>query len=487
MRLDHTHAPLAEAVRAYRDEEMIPFTTPGHKRGRGIPPQTAALLGRDAFLNDIPVASGVDDTHMTRDVLGDAERLAADAYGAERSFFLLNGSSVGNQAAILSVAGPGDEVVVARNFHKSMLTALILSGARPVYLRPPHDADLEVAHGVTPHDLAATLDAHPRAKAALVVSPSYFGAAADVRTLAAVCHARGIPLIVDEAWGPHFPFHPDLPPAAMACGADAAVASIHKVLTGFTQSSILNLQGPRVDAARVAAWLGLLQTTSPSAFILASIDACRRQMALHGQELLARTLALGQGARAAIEATPGLHALGEEVLGRPGAAALDGTKLVVDVRGTGLSGYEVDTLLRERHHITVEMSDHRRVVALLSIADDAESVGRLVAALRAIAAAAPGQPAAGLPARVDPAALGAESVLTPREAFFAPARPVPLAEASSHIAVEVVTPYPPGIPLLAPGERITAPIVAYLQAGLVDGMHVTGAADPTLATLRVVR
>ena len=486
MRLDHTRAPLAEAVRAYRDDAITPFTTPGHKRGRGIPPETATLLGHEAFLNDIPVASGVDDTHMTRDVLGAAERLAADAYGAERSFFLLNGSSVGNQAAILATVGPGDEVVVARNFHKSMLTALILSGARPIYIHPRHDAALEVAHGIVAGDLTATLDAHPRARAALMVSPSYFGVSADVRALAAACHTRGIPLIVDEAWGPHFPFHPGLPPAAMACGADAGVASIHKVLTGFTQSSILNLQGPRIDAARVAAWLGLLQTTSPSAFILASIDACRRQMALHGQALLSQALALGRQARAALAATPGLHALGEEVLGRPGAAALDGTKLVVDVQGTGLSGYEVDTLLRERYHITVEMSDHRRVVALLSIADDEASVGRLVTALREIAVVGE-RPVAPTTPMVSPADLLTESVLTPREAFFAPSRAVPLALGSGEIAVEVVTPYPPGIPLLAPGERVTAPIVAYLQAGLAAGMHVTGAADPTLATLRVAR
>ena len=486
MPLDQTQAPLAEAVRAYRDDEMTPFTTPGHKRGRGIAAETAQWLGHAAFTNDVPVASGVDDTHTTRDVLGAAERLAADAFGAERSFFLLNGSSIGNQAAVLAVAAPGDEIVVTRTFHKSMLAALILSGARPVYVRPRPDPALEVAHGLEASDLAATLDRHPRARAVLIVSPSYYGVAADVHALTAVCHERDIPLIVDEAWAPHFAFHPDLPPSAMACGADAGVASIHKVLTGFTQSSILNVQGPRVDPARVAAWLGLLQTTSPSAFILASIDACRRQMALHGRALLSRTLALGAWARGEINGLPGLQTMGTEVIGRPGAAALDGTKLVIDVRGAGLSGYTADAWLRERHHITVEMSDHRRVVALLSIADDERSVGRLIAALRELVTSAPRDEAAphAMPGLV--AGLDTESVHTPRDAFFAPARAVPLDAAAGHVAAEVVTPYPPGIPLLAPGERITAPIVAYLRAGLAAGMHITGAADPILATLRVV-
>lgn len=487
MQLDHTRAPLAEAVRAYRDEGMVPFTTPGHKRGRGIASETAHDLGAEAFRNDIPVASGVDDTHTTRDVLGQAERLAADAFGARRSFFLLNGSSIGNQVALLATAGPGDEVLVARNVHKSIMAALILSGARPVYVRPRYDPDLEVAHGLDPADLSAALDAHPGARAAIVVSPTYFGVASDLPALADLCHAHDLPLLVDEAWAPHFAFHPDLPPSAMQAGADLGVASIHKLLTGFTQSAILNVQGERVDAALVARWLDLLQTTSPSAFILASIDACRRQMALHGRELLEYTLGLGDMARARLNALPGVSVLGREVLGRPGVAALDQTKLVIDVRNAGLSGYDADTWLRDYDHITVEMSDHRRVVALLSIADTEQSVGALLDALTRLARVAPHyQQAARVPAPRDLTALEAESALTPAEAFHAPARYVPLAQAAGEISADVVTPYPPGIPILAPGERVTRPIVEYLRAGLAAGLHVTGAADPTLATLRVV-
>lgn len=486
MEYDHSAAPLAEAVQAYRDAGTLPFTTPGHKRGKGVPAATAALLGAETFANDIPLASGVDDTHLSRDVLGQAERLAADAYGAARTFFLLNGSTLGNQAAILSVAGPGDEVIVARNFHKSMLSALILSGARPIYIYPQHDPAMEVAHAIRPADVAAMLAAHPRARALLLVSPSYFGVASDLAAIAALCHQRGVPLVVDEAWGPHFPFHPALPPSAMASGADAGVTSIHKVLTGLTQSSILNLQGNLIDPSRVASWLGLLQTTSPSALILASIDACRRQMVLHGRELLSGTLALGARAREALNATPGLSVLGAELVGQYGVAAVDSTKLVVDVRGSGASGYAVDVWLRQRHGITVEMSDHRRVVALLSVADDEQSAGRLIEALQQFAASAPGDSGTPPVAAVEVATLRTESAMTPREAFFAPAQAVPLDEAIGRVAAEVVTPYPPGIPLLAPGELVTRPIVEYLHAGRSAGMHVSGVADQSLGTLRVV-
>lgn len=491
MPLDHTRAPLAEAVRAYRLEGTIPFTTPGHKRGRGLAAATAHDLGDDSFLNDIPVASGVDDTHTTRDVLGQAERLAADAFGARRSYFLLNGSSLGNQAALLATVQPGDEVVVARNVHKSIMAALILSGARPIYMRPCYDPDLEVAHGPDPADLAAALDAHPRARAVVVVSPTYYGVAGDVPALAALAHERGVPLLADEAWAPHFAFHPDLPPSAMQAGADLGVASIHKILTGFTQSAILNLQGQRIDAALVARWLDLLQTTSPSAFILASIDACRRQMALYGHDLLARTLALGDMARAWLNELPGVSVLGNEVVGRPGAAAIDRTKLVIDVRGAGWSGYDADGWLRERHHITVEMSDHRRIVALLSLADTEQSVGALLDALTELATTAHRQESA--PFAVPRDIMGVdmhmdvESALTPAEAFHAPARHVSLKQATGEISADVVTPYPPGIPLLAPGERITRPIVEYLRAGRAAGLRVTGATDTTLATLRVVQ
>ena len=486
--LDQTRAPLVEAIHAYREDDILPFTVPGHKQGRGVATDGEASLDRQAFRDDIPLAGGADDLQMTRDILARAERLAADAFGAHHSFFGVGGSSLSNQIALLSVAGPGDEIVVTRNAHKSTHAAVILSGARPIYVHPRYDAALEVAHGVTAADLAATLDAHPHARAAVVVSPTYYGVAADLPALAAVCHARGIPLIVDEAWGAHCPFHPALPPAAMAAGADIGVTSIHKVLTGFSQSSILNLRCDRVPYARVAQWAGLLRTTSPSALILASIDSCRRDMALHGRARLARVMALSAGARATIATLPGLRVLGPEVVGRPGADAFDVTKLVIDVEETGLSGYAVDAWLRDRWRIAVELSDHRRILALLTIADDANSVGRLLLALSHLSsvAVAPCARGACVARPVDPSTLASETVMTPQAAVNAPSRHRLLADAVGSISAEMLTPYPPGIPIIAPGERITRPVLDYLRAGLAAGMYVTGAADPSLATIRAV-
>lgn len=486
LRLDHRQAPLVDGIREYREQDIVPFTTPGHKRGTGIGPETVAALGWDVFHNDISVGAGVDDTHFTRDLVGQAERLAADAWGAGRSFFLVNGSSIGNHVGILSLVGPGDKIVVARNVHKSILSALILSGSRPVYVRPPYDPEFEVAHGMAAEDLEDTLRAHPDAAAVVVVSPTYFGVASDLPRLAEICHRHGVPLHVDEAWAPHFPFHPALPVAAMQAGADSSVTSIHKLLAGFTQAALLNVQGDRVDPADSSRWLSLLQTTSPSALILASIDASRRQMVQEGEALLTRTIALGAMARERIRALPGLKPMGEEVLSCPGVAGFDLTKLVIDVRETGMTGYDIEAWLRARHRIAVEMSDHRRIVALLSLADTEESVNRLLDALALIPHELRPEHARPFAAPYDPAALEAESVLTPTEAYHAYARFVPLAEAAGEITADVLTPYPPGIPLVAPGERFTPSIVEYLRAGLAAGIHVRGASDSSMATVRVV-
>jgi arginine/lysine/ornithine decarboxylase len=466
---------------------MVPFSTPGHKRGSGIAPEAVRALGFEAFLNDIPLGGGIDDSRLTFDVLGKAERLAADAFDADRTFFLLNGSSIGNQVGILSLVKPGDEIVLARNVHKSILTALILSGAQPIYVKPRYDPEFEVAHGLVAEDLAETLDAHAGAKAVVIVSPTYFGVASDLPRIAEICHARGLPLHVDEAWAPHFPFHPDLPPSAMQAGVDSAVTSIHKLLTGFTQSAILNIQGNLVDSNETARWLSLLQTTSPSGLIHASIDACRRQMVQEGKTLLDRTIALGTEGRERINSIPGFKTMGLEVLQRPGVTGFDLTKLVIDVSGTGLTGYVVEEWLRAKRRITLEMSDHRRIVALLSIADTEASVGHLVGALAEVTCEVQASEARRFAAPHDITGLDTESVITPAEAFRSPVRHVALADAVGKIAADVITPYPPGIPVLAPGERITRPIVEYLQAGLKVGMHVAGPSDPTLATVRVVR
>ncbi|HEU0115745.1 MAG TPA: aminotransferase class I/II-fold pyridoxal phosphate-dependent enzyme, partial [Thermomicrobiales bacterium] len=291
---DQRRAPLLEGIRRYHDLDIVPFSTPGHKLGAGLDPELRDRFGETLFRNDIPLGGGVDDTHFRGETLRAAERLAAAAWGADRTFFLVNGSSAGNHAYLLAAIRPGDTVIVGRDMHKSLLVALILTGAKPVYVAPRLHPELNVGLGVAPDDIAAALDAHPEARLVALVSPSYCGVASDLAGIAAVAHARGVPVYVDEAWGPHFHFHPALPPSAMASGIDGAVTSAHKMLGSLTQTALLNTQGPRVEADKVKTAVGMAVTTSPSVPLLASIDGARRQMALRGETLLGRAIALAE-------------------------------------------------------------------------------------------------------------------------------------------------------------------------------------------------
>ncbi|MGH2560940.1 MAG: aminotransferase class I/II-fold pyridoxal phosphate-dependent enzyme [Thermomicrobiales bacterium] len=482
--VDHWQAPLVEAMRRYQDAAILSFSTPGHKRGLGVDPEFRDLLGAAAFTSDMPLGGGVDDTHFHDDTLGQAELLAADAWGAERTFFLLNGSSAGNHAFLLATVRPGEKVIVARDVHKSLLVALILTGAQPVYVVPRLHPTLNVGMGIDAGDVAVALDAHPAARLVVLVSPSYCGVPSDLAAIAAVSHARGVPLYVDEAWGPHFHFHPALPPSAMSSGVDGTVGSTHKVLSGLTQAALLHTRGARVDRHRLATTVGMVNTTSPAATILASIDACRRQMALHGRALLERTIGLAQDARGRLQRIPGVGVLDAQQLG---VEHFDLTKLVIDVHGLGMTGFEVESALRRRFAIQPEMSDLVGVVCLVTIGDTPESVDRLVSAFESLAAERGPRDVAGSVLRSSGAVIAAGvQAMSPRDAFFATARTIPLSASVGEVAAELVIPYPPGIPVLAPGDVIGTAQVDYLRIGAAHGMYLSGPADPTLATIRVV-
>jgi len=482
------HAPFVEVVRRYQEVGTVPFSCAGHKLGVGADGELVAMLGRELFAADFWL-----DTSTYDQALRAAEALAATAWGADRSFFLGNGSSSGNHAFLLGVLSPGDEVIVARDLHKSMLAALILTGARPVYVAPRLHPELGIGVGVHPDDVAAALDAHPAARLVALVSPSYFGVAADLAAITRAAHARDVAVYVDEAWGPHFAFHPELPPSAMAVGADGAVTSTHKMLSSLSQSSILNVRSGRVAPARIASAVKLTQTTSPLLPLFASIDSCRRQMVLNGEALLSQTLGLAAHARRRLGMLPGLEVLDADRLDL-GPHQLDPTKLIVDVAGLGLTGFMAERALRERFAIAPEGSDLSSVILMVTIGDTRSSVDQLVGAFAALCAEGvpvhepPGLPvAAGALPRSSGAVIGpGVQAMTPRDAFFAEARTVPLAGAVGEVAAELVTPYPPGIPVLAPGEVISADKLAYLAHGSAHGMYVCGPADPTLATIRVV-
>ncbi len=488
MMLDQRQTPYFDAWLAYRDAGIVSYSTPGHKLGRGAPPEFAEAVGLDFLRLDIPHGGGVDDTHLSGGYLDRAERLAADAWGADDATFLVSGSTTGNQAFLLATCQPGDEVIVGRNLHKSLLAGLIFSGAKPVYVRPAVDAEHNLSLDVGVAEVRRALDAHPSARAVILVSPAYIGVSSALPSIASLCRERGVPFLVDEAWGPHLPFHPDLPPSAMQAGASGAVTSIHKLLPGLTPASLLMLRGPLVDVGSFGSTVSMLQTTSPPAYIYASIDVVRRQMALSGEDLLDRTLQLAVRARAAIGEIPGITVIGPEVTaGRPGAG-FDLTRLLIDVHGLGITGYQAEKILRTEYRVGVEMSDLVSVIVMLTVADDDETTAHLIAGFRGLASHSAGTANhAGAALRSSGTViLSAEQAMTPRDAVMARIETIPIDQSEGRVSAEIITPYPPGIPVIAPGEIISREIVDYLRFGLAAGMYISGPADPSLQTVRVV-
>jgi lysine decarboxylase len=484
--MDQSRAPFFEALQRFAASDAVMFSTPGHKRGRGVDDAVRELFGATLGV-DVPHGGGVDTPHFSRGLLRQAERLAAEAHGGNEARFLVNGSTAGNLAMLLSTCNDGDEVVISRMLHKSLLAGLVFSGARPVYLKPAFDERLNLPLDTPPEAVAEALAAHPRAKAVVIVSPSYVGVTSDLAGVAAICHRAGVPMLVDEAWGPHLHFHPGLPPSAMEAGADASVSSAHKMLGALTQSSTLVMRRGLLDIERLHTVVDMVQTTSPSVLIFASLDAGRRQMALYGESLLARTLDLARRVRSVIAQIDGLYAVGPELLARRPGAGFDPTRVMLDVHGLGITGYEAEKILREEHGVRVEMSDLLSVLFLITIGDDDASIGRLSDGIRALERHRREAPLEGLPRSTGELLFAGEPVLSPREAFAADAVVVSPVAAAGRISVESITPYPPGIPVVTPGERIRAEVIEYLRAGRAAGMHISGLADSTFASIRVVR
>lgn len=483
--VQHSRAPLFEALRDYAKKDMAPFHTPGHKQGGGIDPEFLDLLGRNVFAIDLTELPEVDNLHDPDHVIREAQELAAAAYGSDRAFFLMNGSTSGNNVGVLSVCDPGDKLIIPRNSHKSVIGGIILGGAVPIYVMPEWDSELGLAHGVTPQSIKETILRHPDAKGVFLVNPTYYGSTIDLKSIAEVCHEHGLPLLVDEAHGPHLHFHDELPPSALSCGADLVVQSTHKILSAMTQSSLLHVRGNRIDVKRVKNVLQLLQSTSPSYVLMASLDVARRQMVLHGRDFLGDTIALARWAREELNKIPGVQCFGEEKIGRPGLFGLDVTKLTVNVAGLGLTGFEAIDLLNERFNIQSEMATLYNVLEIVSIGNSRKHLERLVQALQTLSDENQGR-AALTPVPTPPIPDLPEMAVTPREAFFAPVKRIPFPESVGEICAEIVAPYPPGIPILVPGERITPAIVEYLTVIHSHGAFINGPEDVRLSTIKVV-
>lgn len=488
--VDHRQAPFFDGLLAYRDDGIVPYSTPGHKGGAGAPGELIAALGPDALRLDIPNGGGVDDTHRTRGIQRQAELLAADAWDAADATFLVNGSSTGNIAFLLGACRTGEKVLVARNLHTSLLSGLILSGARPVYLYPDVHPELNLTLDVSPDTVRQALDAHPDARAVTLISPSYTGVAADLASISALCRERRVDLFVDEAWGPHFPFHDALPPGAVKAGASAAVTSIHKLISGLTQASLMTFGRWGTGRAAISPAISLIETTSPSALIAASIDVARRQMVLDGQRLLEQTIEIANQARTRLQKVPGLRIINDSVIAGRTGTGFDPTRIMIDVQGTGLTGFQAEASLRSDCRIGVEMSDHAGVIVHITIGDTPESVEHLVRGFEWLSSQ---QSSAGSSPAIDnrlrssgSAIFSATPALTPREAALGTTRTVSLSEAVGEIAAEIITPYPPGIPVVAPGDVFTSESIDYLRTAASAGMHISGATDPALGAVRIV-
>ncbi|MBT2264315.1 aminotransferase class I/II-fold pyridoxal phosphate-dependent enzyme [Rhodococcus erythropolis] len=485
--MDQSRAPLLEALDEYHRLDRYGFTPPGHRQGRGADQRVLDVLGRDPFRGDVLASSGLDDRRSSNNYLADAEQLMADAVGADSAFFSTCGSSLSVKAAMMAVAGndPGG-LLLGRDSHKSIVAGLIFSGITPRWITPQWDAEHHLSHPPSPEQVRRAWEKNPNAAGALIVSPSPYGTCADIAAIADECHRRGKPLIVDEAWGAHLPFHDQLPTWAMDAGADVCVVSVHKMGMGFEQGSVFHLQGDLVDAAHLSACADLLMTTSPNVLVYSALDGWRRQMVETGHDMLDSALTLADSLRDHIERLHGLEVLDSELLGHQASHDLDRLQVLIDVSGTGATGYQCADWLREERLVDVGMSDHRRILATISTADDRKTTGRLLDALKALSITAPSFPASPSIELPSPADLQLETVTAPGEAFFGRTEMVSGAHAAGRIAAEQLTPYPPGIPVVVPGECLNKEVVDYLQSGLGAGMAVPDATDSSLETFRVV-
>jgi len=483
---DQPTAPYLDAVVAYAFRGPARYHVPGHKGGPGADPGVRKAIGVDGLAADVPqdlpgIDLGPSPTPYER-----AEQLAADAYGAARSWFLTNGATQGNHALCLALAPLGGRIVAQRNSHASIVDGLVLSGGLPSFVAPEYDEERGITHCVTPAALEQALRDAPDARAAFVVSPTYFGMAADVAALAEVAHAAGVPLVVDQSWGPHFGFHDALPPTALSQSADAMLTSTHKIAGSLTQSAMLHVgDGDRIDVGAVGRALRLLRSTSPSSLLLASLDGARRQLALHGEQLLFETLEAIDVARAKLETIDGITLVDGSLIGRMGVAGYDPLRIVLDVRGTGRTGYEIADALRRSYDVHLELPMQATVVFVVGL-------GESVAALRRLAGdveetvkrlAEPGATAPIIPPRTS---LRNEVALPPREAFLGAAEQVAVEAAVGRISCESIASYPPGVPALLPGERISAETVAYLRELAESGARLHGASDPKFETINVL-
>lgn len=480
--LDQSRAPIYEALENFRKMRVVLFDVPGHKRGRGNP-ELVALLGEKCVGMDVNSMKPLDNLCHPISVIREAEELTAEAFGAAHAFLMVGGTTSAVQAMILSVAKRGDKIILPRNVHRSVMGAMVLCGAVPVYVNPECDSRLGIPLGMKVSEVEKAIKANPDAKAILVNNPTYYGICSDLRSIVKLAHQHGMLCLADEAHGTHLYFGENLPISAMAAGADMAAVSMHKSGGSLTQSSVL-LTGPAMNEGYVRQIINLTQTTSGSYLLLSSLDISRRNLALRGKEAFAGVVEMAEYARREINNIGGYYAYSRELINGDSIYDFDVTKLAVNTLDIGLAGIEVYDLLRDEYDIQIEFGDLGNLLAYLSIGDRQRDIERLVGALSEVRRRFGKKDKANLMKQeyIDP-----QVAVSPQDAFYADKESLPLRETEGRVCSEFVMCYPPGIPILAPGERITGPILDYIEYAKEKGCSMTGPEDPDILRLNVLK
>ncbi|OXM17456.1 aminotransferase class I/II-fold pyridoxal phosphate-dependent enzyme [Paenibacillus herberti] len=482
--MDHNRTPLFSALRRHAENNPLQFHIPGHKKGVGTDSEFRNFIGDNALSIDLINIAPLDDLHQPTGVIEESQKLAADAFGADYTFFSVQGTSGAIMTMIMSVCAPGDKIIVPRNVHKSIMSAIIFAGARPVFISPARDSNLGIDHGITTRSVRRALERHPDAKAVLVINPTYFGICANLKEIVDLVHSYDIPVLVDEAHGVLIHFNDELPMSAMQAGADLAATSVHKLGGSMTQSSVLNLKAGRVNPQRVQTIISMLTTTSTSYILLASLDTSRRNLAVNGHAIAEKAIGLAQHAREEINAIPGLYCFGKEILGGEATFDYDPTKLTIHVRHLGITGYEAENWLRDNINLEVELSDMYNILCLITPGDTEDSISQLLGALRAMVEHYPQvEEVQELVVKIPEIP---QLSLTPREAFYGETEVLPFKESAGRIIAEFIYVYPPGIPILLPGEVISQSNIDYIVDHVEVGLPVKGPEDRSIQFVKVI-
>ena len=478
---NQNQAPIFAALQKYIDNKVVPFHVPGHKQGRGLM-ELRDYVGERILQMDVNGMADLDYFNNPTGVIHEAEKLFAEAFGANEAFFLVNGTTSGIQAMIMSLCSPGHKIILPRNAHRSAISGIILSGALPIYIEPEIDENLGIAHGVNPAKVEEELKLNPDTKAIFLVSPTYYGYTTNVEKVVEIANKYKVEVIVDEAHGSHMYFHDNLPKTAIDMGAHMSALSMHKTGGSLTQSSALLMGDSKVSPREIQEILNLLFTSSASYLLLASLDLARKQMALHGRDMLENVLKLSQWARNELNKIQGVYAFGKELVGNPGCEDFDQSKLGLNIRGLGYTGYEMEMKLRREYNIQIEFADLNNILLIISLGDRKEDLQSIIDALGDISKKSKIRDYT----KVNPMPKFSKTLILPREAYYKNKIKMKLDKSIGKISGEIIMAYPPGIPIITMGELITKEIIDYINILKKENCQLQGAKDRSLETIMVV-